>query len=100
MSEMATGDVGQILKNADERRAILDRTLQRYGASGWRIESRSDFQATIAKGKEVSHLLHLFLALITVGIWLIFWLGLGMVGGVKRRMITIDEFGNVVDQKL
>lgn len=96
----ATGDVGTILKTADERRSILDRTLQIWGAKGWRIENRSEFQATIAKGKDVNHLLHLFLALITVGIWLIFWLILGVGGGVKRRMITVDEFGNVVEQKL
>ena len=48
----------------------------------------------------MSHLLHLFLTLITVGIWLIFWLGLGVLGGIKRRMITVDEFGNVVEQKI
>jgi hypothetical protein len=40
------------------------------------------------------------LTLVTVGLWLIPWLGLGVLGGVKRRMITIDEFGNLVDQKL
>jgi hypothetical protein len=97
---MATGDVGRIVKTADERRSALDRALQMHGAQGWRIENRSDFQATIAKGKETSHVLHLLLTLVTVGLWLIPWLGLGVLGGVKRRMITIDEFGNLVDQKL
>jgi len=96
----ATGDVGRIIKTADERKATLDRTLQLWGARGWRIENRSDFQATVAKGKEISHLLHLFLTLITVGLWLILWLVLGVVGGVKRRMITVDEYGNVVEQRL
>jgi hypothetical protein len=96
----ATGDVGTILKTAEERRATLDRTLQLWGAKGWRIETRSEFQATIAKGKEINNLLHLFLTIITLGIWLIFWLGLGIVGGVKRRMITVDEFGNIVEQKI
>ena len=86
--------------SADERKANLDRALQNYAAQGWRVESRFDFQATIAKGKNVSHLLHLFLTLISVGIWLIFWLGLGVLGGIKRRMITVDEFGNVVEQKI
>ncbi|MFN8187423.1 MAG: hypothetical protein U0R69_10130 [Gaiellales bacterium] len=98
--ESASGGSGRILQTADERKATLDRSLQLHGAQGWRIETRSDFQATIAKGKEVSHLLHLFLTLITLGIWLIFWLGLGVLGGVKRRMITVDEYGNVVEQKL
>jgi hypothetical protein len=35
----------------------------------------SDFQATITKGKEVSHPLQFFLAVITFGLWLIVWLG-------------------------
>jgi hypothetical protein len=96
----APTDVSTILRSADERKATLDRTLQNYGAQGWRIETRSDFQATIAKGKEVNNLLHFFLAVITVGLWLIVWLGFGVLGGVKRRMITIDEYGNVVEQKL
>ena len=57
-------------------------------------------ELTIAKGKEVSHVLHLLLTLVTFGFWLIAWLGLGILAGVKRRMVTVDEFGNVVQQKL
>lgn len=98
----APGDetAGRIRKTKEERVTILDSSLQMHGAQGWRIENRSDFQATIAKGKEVSHILHLFLTIITLGIWLIFWLGLGVLGGVKRRMISVDDYGNIVEQKL
>ena len=84
-------------QSSDDRRATLDRTLQNYGAQRWRIETRSDFQATIAKGKAVSHLLHFFLGLFTLGIW---WLVWPFIGGIKRRMVTVDEYGNVVEQKL
>jgi hypothetical protein len=98
---MATGDVGRITKTPDERKAALDRQLQVYGAQGWRIENRSDFQATIAKGKEHSHTLHLLLTIFTLGLWGLFvWLPLSIFGGMKRRMITIDEYGNSVEQKL
>lgn len=100
MTSMATGDVGRIHKTPDERKAILDRSIQLYGARGWRIETRSDYQATIAKGKEMSHLLHFFLTIFTLGLWLVLWLVLGIVGGVKRRMLTVDEFGNLIEQKL
>jgi hypothetical protein len=100
MSEMATGDVGNLLRTPDERKATLDRTLQLWGAKGWRIETRSDFQATIAKGKEISHVLHFFLVLFTLGLWLIVWFLLGVGGGVKRTLITVDEYGNVIEQKL
>jgi hypothetical protein len=94
------GEAAGLRRSTEERKATLDSALQRYGAQGWRVETRSEFQATIAKGKEVNHLLHLFLAVITFGLWLIPWLILGVGAGVKRRMVTIDEFGNAVDQKL
>lgn len=82
------------------RRATLDAALQRYGASHWRIENRSEFQATIAEGKEVNHLLHFLLSVFTLGAWLLVWLVLIVFGGVRRRLVTVDEFGNVVEQKL
>ena len=59
----------------EQRRANLDSALQRYGASGWRIENRSDFQATIAKGKDIKHGLHLYLTIITGGLWGLVWSG-------------------------
>jgi hypothetical protein len=62
------------------------------GRSGLADRVSSDFQATIAKGKETSHVLHLLLTIFTVGLWLIPWLVLGVAGGVKRKMITIDEY--------
>jgi hypothetical protein len=93
-------ETGTLRKSDAERKAQLDAALQQAGARGWRIENRSDFQATIAHGKEVSHLLHFFLTLITLGIWLIAWFGLGLFGGVKRQLLTVDEYGNVVAQKL
>ena len=97
---MATGDLGQITKSADERKAALDRQLQLQGAHGWRIETRSDFQATIARGKALNNTLHLLLTVFTLGLWGVVWIILALTGGVKRRMITIDEFGNPVEQKL
>jgi hypothetical protein len=92
---------GRSDKTTDERKAQLDSALQRYGASGWRTENRSDFQATIAKGKEHSHLLHLLLTIFTLGLWGLFvWLPLSIFGGLKRRMVTVDAYGNVDEQKL
>ena len=95
-----TGDVGRIIKTADERKAILDRALQLDGAQGWRIETRSDFQATIAKGNRLNNTLHLILTIVTAGLWGIVWILLALFGGIKRRMVTIDEYGNIVDNKL
>jgi hypothetical protein len=92
--------VRELVIATDERKAALDAALSRYGAKGWRIENRSDFQATIAKGKELSHLLHLLLTLITVGLWLVLWLVLGVAGGVHRRLVTVDVYGNVTELKV
>ena len=97
---MATGDLGQLTKTADERKAALDRQLQLLGAQGWRIENRSDFQATIAKGKALNNTLHLLLTIFTAGLWGIVWIILAITGGVKRKLVTVDEFGNAVEQKL
>jgi hypothetical protein len=64
----------RLLQSTDERKSTLDRTLQRHGAQGWRIESRSDFQATIATDEKINHILHLILTLLTFGLWGIVWI--------------------------
>jgi hypothetical protein len=93
----AAASIGQ---TAEQRKATLDRALQLEGAHGWRIETRSDFQATIAKGNRLNNTLHLLLTIFTAGLWGIVWIGLAIFGGIKRRMITIDEYGNIIDNKL
>jgi hypothetical protein len=86
-------------KSAEERKAILDSALARAGGRGWRIETRSDFQAMIAQGHRVNHILHLILSIITFGLWLIVWILMGVFGGEKRAMVTVDEYGNVQEQR-
>jgi hypothetical protein len=96
----ATTPAASIHQTAEQRKATLDRTLQLQGAQGWRIETRSDFQATIAKGNRINNTLHLILTIITAGLWGIVWIILALFGGIKRRMITVDEYGNIIDNKL
>jgi hypothetical protein len=98
--EPAVETAESLAQRPEERKAALDRVLQQRGAAGWRIETRSDFQATIARGKRISHALHLILTLVTAGLWSLVWIGVAIRGGVKRRMVTIDEYGNVVDGKI
>jgi hypothetical protein len=82
-------------KSADERKAILARTVTNEVARGWRVESQSDYQAVLMKGKRTSHGLHLFLSIITAGLWLIVWAILAFVVNKDRREIaTVDEYGN------
>jgi hypothetical protein len=89
-----------LTRSADERKATLDRTLADRGAQGWRIENRSDFQATIATGNKINHVLHLILTILTAGLWGIVWIILAITGGIKRHLVTVDEYGNVVERKI
>jgi len=69
-------------------------------ASGARIESQSDYQAVVVRGKKVNHVLHLILTLVTLGLWGIVWIILAIAGGEKRQMVTVDDYGNALVQNV
>lgn len=76
---------------------VLEAQVQWYVRQGWRIESRAPTQVALLRGKRTNHVLHLLLSILTFGLWAIFvWLPIGLAGGVKRRVLTLDELGNVV----
>jgi hypothetical protein len=79
---------------------MLAQQLQQASARGLRIESQSDFQATLVEGQPVNHTLHAILTVFTCLIWGIVWAVIAGTGGEKRETIVIDEFGNVQHQKL
>ena len=84
-------------KTADERKeALALRVSNMVASQGMRVESQSDYQAVLVKGKKVNHILHLILTLITVGTWGIVWILLVVLGGEKREIVRVDEFGNVL----
>jgi hypothetical protein len=95
-----TATDGPLTKATDERKSALDAALARYGAGGWRIENRSDFQATIAKGHRVNHVLHLILTIVTLGLWAVVWILMVIFGGEKRELVTVDPYGNIVNTKV
>jgi hypothetical protein len=64
------------------------------------VESQSDFQAVIVHGQPVNHTLHVLLSIFTCGLWLIPWLVLGVAGGEKRTVVSVDDYGNVLSQDL
>lgn len=35
-----------------------------------------------------------------VGIWFIVWIIISLAGGEKRKMVTVDEYGNVATKQL
>lgn len=82
------------------RKAALDNAVAGYARQGWRMEARGEYQATIAKGKNHSHLLHLVLTIITLGVWLLVWIPLALFGGLKQRLLSVDDAGRVHDTKV
>lgn len=96
---VATTDTGQALvkKSPDERRAALAQRIQYVvNVDGARVESQTDYQAVVVTGKKVNHVLHLILTLVTLGFWVFVWIGLAIFSGEKRRVITVDEYGQVL----
>ena len=82
-----------------ERKALLARQVAMSVGSGARVESQSDTMAVLIRGRPVNHLLHFFIGVFTLGLWWIVWLLLGITGGERREVVTVDEFGNVLVQK-
>jgi hypothetical protein len=93
-------EVSTTRRTADERKVILAQQLQTAAARGLRIESQSDFQAVLVEGKPINHTLHAILTIFTCLLWGIVWGIIAATGGEKRQMVVVDEFGNVIWQKL
>jgi hypothetical protein len=93
-------EVSATRRTTDERKVILSQQLQTAAARGLRIESQSDFQAVLVEGKPVNHVLHAILTIFTCLLWGIVWAIIAATGGEKREMVMVDEFGNVIWQKL
>lgn len=81
---------------SEDRQERLAGTVASYVGQGYRVESQTAHQAIVVKGRRPNHLLHLILGIVTVSLWWLFvWLPLVLFGGEKRRVITVDTFGNV-----
>ena len=79
-----------------ERRRALAQAVVRSVAEGWRVESQTNEMAVLVRGRRPNHVLHVILSVITIGIWLAVWAIVGLISGEKRRVLTVDEFGNVL----
>lgn len=76
-----------------QRKDELARAIAEETSRGWRVESQTEFQVVLVKGKNHSHLLHLILTLLTLGLWLVVWIPLAIFGGEKRAVVSVDEDG-------
>lgn len=87
-------------RSGEERQDILARIVQGVVAQGARVESQTGHSAVLVRGRRVSHTLHFLISLFTIGVWLIVWVILSLSGGEKRKMVTVDEYGNAATQEL
>lgn len=67
---------------------------QMVSQDGWRVESQSEYMATLRKGRKISHLLHLVLTLLT-GIWAIVWVISAVKNKQRVAVVTVDDYGNI-----
>ena len=86
-------------KSAEERKQLLARQIQTEIVGGGRIESQGDYMAVVIRGHRVNHVLHFLIGVVTCGFWWLAWIILGITGGEKRRVVSVDEFGNVTVQR-
>jgi hypothetical protein len=78
----------------------LDDLVRAELAQGARIESRSELSAVVVHGSPVRHRLHLFAAIVTVGLWCPVWLYLAVFRGEQRVLVFIDQDWNRVRRKV
>ena len=87
-------------KTSEERREALSQLITSQLSQGWRIESQGDFQAVLLQGHAVNHILHLLITFFTIGLWSIVWIALVLIGGEKRQVVRVDEWGNPAISRL
>jgi hypothetical protein len=85
--------------DAERRKAVLAAKVASEVARGMRVESQTDFQAILVSGNRPNHILHLLLSIVTLGLWLIVWLIIGAGGGERRKVVSVDEYGRVLEAK-
>jgi hypothetical protein len=64
-------------------------------ANGRRIESQTATHATLAKGKNVNHIVHGVITVLTGGLWAVVWIPTWLINKRKVLQMSVDEYGNV-----
>ena len=82
------------------RIALLDAEVAEWIREGWRVESRSSFQAVMVSGRRVNHLLHLVISLVTAGLWIFIWIVLVLTGGENRELLLVDAYGQISSEEV
>lgn len=91
---------GETLKGAEDRKLALAQQVRGLVTQGGRVESQNEFDAVLATGQPVNHVLHAIITLFTCGIWGLVWIVLSITGGIKRQLVSVDEYGYVTVSKI
>ena len=77
----------------------IDSLAKERVGEGWRISERRETDIVIERGEKVPHLKHVFLTIVTFGIWgAVYGINL-LTGGLKRRRIEMHK-GQVREKRL
>jgi hypothetical protein len=86
--------VEPLITRAD-RAHTLEAEAGYFVAKGWRVRTITTTHAELVKGEPISHGLHIFFSIATVGLWLLVYVPLLVFGGEKHKHISVDEHGRV-----
>lgn len=84
------------LGDAERKRILATYIATEVATNGARVESQTDENAVLVYGKRVNHLLHLLLCVPTAGLWAIPWIIMAAMGGEKRKVVRVDDYGNIL----
>ena len=79
-----------------EKASKLAQGIATQVSKGWRVESQSQIQGVLVKGKNVNHTLQIFISVITLGFWLLVYIPIAIVNRRQTKIIRIDDFGNTL----
>lgn len=79
---------------------ILAQAVNVELSRGGRVESQTDLQVIVVRGKRPNHVLHAILTFFTCLLWGIVWLAIGLTEKEHRVSLMVDEYGEVYRQQL
>ena len=74
----------------------LDAAVAQHVNNGWSVESRTETQAIVTKRSRIGWFLNTVLTVLTGGLWLIVVVFKLINRKVERRVLTVDQSGNLV----
>lgn len=82
--------------STEQRTAILDEFVaQKLMTGRFDLISRTPLEAVFRSTRKTSHVLHLILSVITLGLWIPIWITMSLVNSKKTLRVYVDEDGTI-----